>query len=541
MGEMNMGEMQEMYRKAELELESAKRANKAKTDFLSSISHDMRTPLNDILGLTSLLKENITDEDARHDLEELELSGKYLLNLINDTLDVNRIANGNLEMHPAVFDGRTIYQNAVSLAKTCMKGRNVTLNIHAEKIPFTLLYVDAGRLEQVIMNLFSNAVKFTPDGGSIDVTLSNLSVEEGFITDKLVVKDSGMGISSEFLPHIFETFSQENPSITGVSQGNGLGMAITKHILDLMNSTITVESEPGQGTSVTVILRLPIAKKEQIQRWKQSRIGVNNAYGLAGKRVLLCEDHPLNTQTAIRLLEAKGMLIEHAPNGEVAVNLFEHSRAGYYQLILMDIRMPIMDGIAATKKIRNMQHEDAKKIPIIAMTANAFAEDIKQTKDAGMNAHLSKPIQPEVLYRTMSELLGVYQEVDRQSILIVDDIETNRSVIRASLEEDYEILEAKNGREAMEIIENTPNLDAVITDIQMPEMNGIELIRTIRSNTKYRYLVIIANTQFGDPRQEEELLALGANDFVYKPMTSKIIEIRIRNALSSLVENISLW
>ena len=228
------------------------------------------------------------------------------------------------------------------------------------------------------------------------------------------------------------------------------------------------------------------------------------------------------------------MLVEHAENGQIGVDMFAHSVSNYYDAILMDVRMPVLDGLDAARTIRKLQRRDARVVPIIAMTANAFADDVKQTKDAGMDAHLSKPIQTDVLYRTLSELLKVDKDVRRKQILVVDDVEVNRAVIKSTLEDDYEIIEAENGKQALDILSHNRGIDAVITDVQMPEMDGVELISEIRKTEKYRHVVIIANTQFGDPEQEEKLLALGANDFVYKPTTPKIVEIRVRNALARL-------
>ena len=396
---------QRQFQKIEIDLEAEKRANQAKTQFLSRVSHDMRTPLNGILGLTSLMKERVTDEDIKHDLLELEMSGEYLLDLINDTLDVSRIESGKLELHPSVADGRAVFQNAINLARTSIKEKKLTLNIKAEDIPFTLLYVDVSRIEQVVMNVLGNAVKFTPEGGTIDVTLENLAVQDGVITDRLIIKDSGIGMSPEFLPHIFEAFSQADASKTSTTKGTGLGMAITKQIIQRMGGDISVESEQGKGTTFTIILKMPMASEEQTAEWNSRTDGGSEYTKLAGKRVLLCEDHPLNTQIATRILETKEIVVEHAENGQVGVDCFIQSPANYYDAVLMDIRMPVMDGIEAAKAIRSLHREDAASIPIIAMTANAFADDIEQTKDAGMNAHLSKPVQREKLYQTLAELI----------------------------------------------------------------------------------------------------------------------------------------
>lgn len=525
--------IKEEEQKEEIEraLEKAETANRAKTAFLSRVSHDMRTPLNGILGLTTLLKDNVTDQEIADDLSELKLSGKYLLNLINDTLDMSRIESGRLELHPTVCDGKTLFNTALGLAKSGLEAKRIDFHVHADELPFTVLYVDVERIEQVVMNVLGNAIKFTPEGGKIDVTMTNVSIENGVITDQLTIQDTGIGISEEFLPHIFEAFSQEDATRTSSYQGTGLGMAITKQILQLMGGDISVTSELGKGSCFTITLKMQIASEEQIENWKTNETNVEDSFDLFGKRILLCEDHPLNTQIATRLLEAKGAHVEHAENGKIGVEMYEKSVPGYYDVILMDIRMPVMDGIEATKAIRALPRRDARLIPIIAMTANAFSEDVAQTRDAGMDAHLSKPIQTEMLYKTISSLLHVDHNFRRKTVLVVDDVDINRATIRSSLENDYDILEADNGKSAMKLLERTHGIDVVITDIQMPEMDGIELIKKIRSKEEYRHIVIIANTQFGNTNQEERLLEIGANDFVYKPTTPKIVEMRVRNAL----------
>ncbi len=333
-------------------LDSAEMANQAKTDFLSRVSHDMRTPLNGILGLTTLLKENITDEKALQDLQQLELSGQYLLNLINDTLDVSKIESGKLELHPTVCDGKTIFQSVLNLARPNIQAKQLQFYLHAEGLPFSTLYIDVGRVEQIVMNILGNAVKFTPNGGRIDFYMRNVSIENDVITDEIVVEDTGIGMSAEFLPHLFEPFTQENSTRTSLYQGTGLGMAITKRIVELMGGDISVESAPGKGTRFTFTLKLPIATEAQIAEWKRCRKADMDDHILCGKRVLLCEDHPLNATIAMRLLKNKGIHVEHAENGDIGVEMFANSAIDYYGAVLMDIRMPVLDGIDAAKRIR---------------------------------------------------------------------------------------------------------------------------------------------------------------------------------------------
>ena len=521
-------------KRLQVALDEAQAANRAKTDFLSRVSHDMRTPLNGILGLTNLMRSTVADDRIRQDLAQMELSGQYLLNLINDTLDVSRIENGKLELHPTVCDGRRLFNNVIRLVQPSLAEKQIHFVLHADNLPFSTLYMDVGRVEQIFMNVLGNAVKFTPAGGQVEVRVTNLSVADGVIVDSFTVRDNGIGMSAAFLPHLFEPFAQENNATTNAKQGTGLGMTITKQLIELMGGRLSVESERGKGTCVSFTLPLRVATEAQIREAQVAGHQRQDDGVLKGKRVLLCEDHPLNAQIATRLLNAKGVLVEQGANGKDGLQMFEASSTGYYDAILMDIRMPIMDGNETARAIRKLPRSDAKTVPIIAMTANAFESDRREALLAGMNEHLSKPIEPEKLYQTLEKLMKLERTFARKKILVVDDVEANRAVIRASLMKDYDVIEAENGKLALDYLQAHHWVDAVITDIQMPEMDGLELIRRIRSMEPYRRTVIIANTQFGDPEQEESLLALGANDFVYKPTTPRIIEIRVRNALHAL-------
>ena len=511
----------------------AEKENRAKTDFLSRISHDIRTPLNGILGLARLLKIDIDKKntEALADVQQLELSGYYLLNLINDTLDVSKIESGRIELKPAVCDSRVLFNNISNLIKPNMDAKHIKFHVNAEDVRFPLTYIDIGRVEQVSMNILGNAAKFTAEGGTVDYTVTVDKINDTMITYKIVVKDTGVGISKHFLPHIFEAFAQEEHNISSNLQGTGLGMTITKQLIELMGGEISVDSEKEVGTTFTYTLPMPLATETQIKEWREAKSLVMLNCSLEGKRVLLCEDNQINALIAVRLLENKGMLVDHAPNGKIGVEKFAASPHNFYDLILMDVRMPVMDGIEATVEIRRLPREDAQSIPIIAMTANAFESDVKQVKAVGMNRHISKPIDVEKFFTALEEELRLRRTLKKQVVLVVDDIEINRAIIKESLLNEYVILEAEDGDEALQILSKHPGIDALITDIQMPNMGGIELIRRVRSNPDYKHLTIVANTQFGDQDQEQHLLELGADDFVYKPTTPKIVEIRLRNAL----------
>jgi len=379
-------------------------ANQAKTDFLSRMSHDMRTPLNGILGLTALMNESRDVDEIHADLSQMKFSGQYLLNLINDTLDVSKIEKGKLELHPVICSGNELLENFLNLIRPNLQAKNITLNTHVSDMRFTTLYIDIGRVEQLFMNIVGNSIKFTPTGGTINFSMENLSCENGILRERVTIGDNGIGMSPEFLPHIFEPFSQEN-SNANQNKGSGLGMTICKHIVELMNGTISVSSEKGKGTQFVFTLDFPLATKEQLESQSMSNSSLENLDVLKGKRILLCEDHPLNAQIATRLLSKKGMITDHAENGRLGVEKFASSPVGTYCAILMDIRMPVMDGIEASKAIRALNRVDAASVPIIAMTANAFDDDIKSTQDAGMNAHLSKPIDVNELYNVLARLI----------------------------------------------------------------------------------------------------------------------------------------
>ena len=527
-------ELEKQKKQLQEAVAQADKANQAKSVFLSRISHNMRTPLNAILGLTTLLKASVTDRTIENDLLEIEISGLYLMNLINDTLDMNKIESGKLELNPIVCDGRTVFKTIVKLITPHVQSKNIEFRMHSDELPFSTLFIDVGRIQQVIMNIVGNAVKFTPEYGTIDFSITNLSVKDGIITDKIVIKDSGIGISPEFLPHLFEPFAQEDATRNSSQQGTGLGMSICKYLIDLMGGSLSVKSEVGKGTAITIILPMRIATDKQIEDWKKAKAIPNDNSALNGRKVLLCEDHPLNANIAKRLLEYKGMVVEHAENGQIGVKMFEKSETDYYDAILMDIRMPVMDGLEATKVIRSLPREDAARIPIIALSANAMDDDISSEKQVGINAHVSKPIQADLLYGTLSSYVREKTNIKRPRILIVDDMEVDRNVVKAVIKKEYDVLEAEDGYKALELLKQHRGIVAIVTDIKMPKMDGIELIQKIRSNHAWNHIAILVNTLFGDTEQEERLLELGTNDFIYKPTTPKILALRIKNALRKI-------
>lgn len=375
-------------------------AKKAKKAFLSGISHDMKTPLHGILGLCSLMLKRVTDPCLYNDLLQIKGSGEYLLELITDALDASSIESGHLTLHPCVCDASQIPQNIQTLTTPMLKEKNLSLNLHADPFPHSLLYLDMGRVMQIFLSILSNAVHFSKPNTSIDCTISLLSVAQNNLTLRVTVRDYGIGMSQEFLQHIFEPFSQENPSAASYRRA-GLGMVIAKALVEQMCGSIQVESEQGCGTTVTFTIQLPTAA--QIQ--KLSFPPQENAKALQGTHVLLCEDHALNIAILSRLLADRGVTVTVAKDGKLGYEAFLCAPPGTYQMIFMDIRMPVMDGLAATRAIRSADHPQAKTIPIVAITANNLPETAEEGRLAGMTAFLPKPIRPEQLYKSMLELL----------------------------------------------------------------------------------------------------------------------------------------
>ena len=384
-------------------LEAAERANGAKSEFLANMSHDIRTPMNAIIGLTSIAKDECRDENILSYLEKIEGSGKFLLSLINDILDVAKIESGSLDLKPRLM-GLDELDDAINTnIRPLMESRNIRFHYEKEA-KISGIYVDVVRFYQIFFNILSNAAKYTPERGEVVFWIRCLRKEDDVEWVRFIVKDTGIGMSEEFVEHAFEPFVQETRRERAQQwRGTGLGLTIVKKLVDLMEGHIYIHSVLGKGTSVVVDLPLRLAEFHQ-ESHRENKM--NRIDALRGKQVLLVEDNEINTFVARRILESHGIEVEHAKNGQEAVSMVEASEWGYYDLILMDIRMPVMDGLEATEHIRCMEREDAKHMPIIAMTANAYDEDMQKSLHAGMNAHLSKPIEPSVLLDTLLKYLA---------------------------------------------------------------------------------------------------------------------------------------
>lgn len=382
-------------------LEEAHRASRAKTEFLSRMSHDMRTPMNAIMGLSNLALDSQNMQEMLGYMKSINESGRQLLYLINDTLEMSRIEQEKFALKPEPIMASDMFAEIVSTIKVLAKEKGVDFQIDVSSIEDVCLLADKLRISQIFINILSNAVKFTDSGGTVRFVVSCIKKTKTHASFQIVVEDTGIGISEEFLPHIFEAFQQENQEITSNYMGTGLGMSIVKKLVDAMDGTIEISSQKGIGTKITVTVSFRYDEKASAENRKPVFM-----YDFAGKRILLCEDHPMNRKIAVKLLEKEGCIVEVAENGKAGLTKFLQSMPGSLDAILMDIRMPVMDGMDATRQIRASGHPDAKSIPIIAMTANAYAEDVRLCLDAGMNAHLSKPIETAKLYQTLSQCIG---------------------------------------------------------------------------------------------------------------------------------------
>ena len=383
----------------EIVAKKAESAAQAKSEFLSRMSHDIRTPMNAIIGLTHLAEEEENLQKVKEYLYNIDTSSDFLLGLINDILDMSKIENGELTLKEDSYT-KEEFRNAINtVIKPLMDKKDIhfifRLAANAECIR-----VDRLRYNQIFFNLLSNAAKFTPKGGTVEFTTEELPPLDGKKGIRFHIKDNGIGMSKEFLPHLYNPFSQERAKGGEDVKGTGLGLPIVKSLVDIMGGNISVTSEIGKGTEFIVELYVPEAEPAE-------KIPVSDAMGenLKGARILLVEDNDINIYVAQLILEKAGCVVEIAKDGKEAVEHFEASEKNYYDAILMDVRMPVMNGIEATKTIRALDREDAATVPIIAMTADAFDEERKKTIEAGMNYHLSKPIEPKVLYQVLLEYM----------------------------------------------------------------------------------------------------------------------------------------
>ena len=386
----------------QLAVQRETKANLAKREFLFNMSHDIRTPMNAIIGFTALAQTHIDDRGQVEDyLKKISVSSQHLLSLINDVLDMSRIESGKVTLEAKPVHLPELVHELRDIIQAVVSEKDLSLTLDTVGVENEDVIADPLRLEQILINVLANAVKFTPDGGQIGLWIVQKdTAPAGYADFEFHIKDNGIGMSEEFQKHIFEQFARERTSTVSKIQGTGLGMAITKSLVDMMGGRITVKSEQGKGSEFTISLRFPIGEAKTGQTPPAAK-----ASAFTGKKLLVVEDNELNLEIASTLLKEAGFEVDTAENGKIAVEKVEAASAGRYDLILMDIQMPEMDGYEATRRIRALP--DAKKaaLPIVAMTANAFEDDRKNALHAGMNGHIAKPLDIQKLFQVLSELL----------------------------------------------------------------------------------------------------------------------------------------
>ena len=391
--------------KIERAAKRAEEASEAKTRSLFNMSHDLRTPMNAIIGFSDLLEKHLDDKEKVHDyIKKIQLSGSFLLSLINYVLEMARIESGKATLRTEVGDAQELLGALNAVFEPAVEKKRLKYNCTLD-VEHRFIICDVTKVREIVLNIISNSVKYTPEGGSVTVQIKEIPWEkEGWTAYRILVEDTGIGMGAEYLPHIFEEFTRERTSTESKVVGAGLGLPIVKALIDLMGGTIQVESERGKGSKFEVILPFEIASEEEV---KDSYVKKEEKlYNRSKeKRILLAEDNELNAEIAITILEENGFKVERAEDGCKCVELFSEKPAGYYSTILMDIQMPNMDGYTASRKIRGMEREDAKAIPIIALTANAFDEDRNKAFAAGMNGHIAKPIDVGRMVRSIGALV----------------------------------------------------------------------------------------------------------------------------------------
>ena len=405
--------LQEEQNKALLSAyESARQASRAKSDFLANMSHDIRTPMNAIMGMSTIARRNIHDPEKLEDcLNKIDASSKHLLSLINSVLDMSKIESGKVVFVEEVFQLDQMIEDIKRIVQPQAEKKDIQFTGEYETLQGVMVKSDPIRIRQVLLNIVGNAIKFTPEKGKVHCSGSKvLSIYDGYSTFEFTCEDNGIGMDQEFVDKIFQPYERSKNVTSNEIEGSGLGMFISKNIVEMMNGEIYVESKKGEGTKFTVIFHLKeISEQPEKEKTEQNEEAQIAFDAMKGKRILLVEDNDMNREIAQEFLTEEGILVENAVNGKEAVEKMEQSSLYYYDLILMDIQMPVMNGYEASAAIRRMDREDSG-LPIIAMTANAFSDDIRQAKEAGMNEHIAKPIDVSVMFSVLSDWMNDKRE-----------------------------------------------------------------------------------------------------------------------------------
>lgn len=396
--------------------EQAKEASEAKTRFLFNMSHDIRTPMNAIIGFSDLLGKNLKNEEkAREYLGKIKSSGNFLMTIIDQVLEKARIESGTAVLKMQAENLSEMFYSVNTVFESAIQSKEIQYSIDTN-IQHKYAVCDKTKLQEIYLNIVSNAIKYTPNGQAIHVNITETASDDKKAWYVFICEDTGIGMKQEYLPHIFDEFSREHTATENKVVGTGLGLSIVKSFVELMGGKIYVESEQGKGTKFTVEIPLEIASEEDVYKKKESEQSVISDKSI-GKRILLAEDNELNAEIAIELLKEEGILTDWAKDGQECCDMLGQAEDGYYALILMDIQMPRLNGYEATAKIRQMENRKKAAIPIIAMTANAFAEDIQMAKNAGMNGHIAKPLDGEKMITVLKQCLA-----DNSDVKIQEDL-----------------------------------------------------------------------------------------------------------------------
>ena len=521
-----------MNKRLQVTAREAKSANKAKTDFLSTMSHDIRTPMNAIIGLTTIAEKNIGDaESTGESLRKIRLAGNHLLTLINDILDISKVESGKLKLSPLTFSIVETVENLVNISQPMIKEKNLEFSFHIDRMEKEYLYADQLRLNQIYINILSNAIKYTEPGGKVSVDMrEEKSAVPGCIRLVYIVADTGIGMSQEYMETMYQPFSRQIDSRVNSIQGTGLGLAITKRMVELMGGTIECVSEQGKGTTFTVTLDITEADRQR-ENMQLDHIDV-----------LIVDDDEVMLQTAADTLASLGATTEQTGSGLEALGMIEHRhRSGKdYDVIIVDWKMPGFDGIDTIKKIRS---EIGAKIPILLISAYDWSDIEDKAKDAGANGFVSKPLFRSTLYDKINSLIGKesksiepeedYSDLQGLHILVAEDNDINWEIISAMLGMFGITTErAENGRICVEKVRNADKgrYALVFMDIQMPEMNGLDATRTIRKleDPLVASIPIVAMTADAFSENVTECLNAGMNGHIAKPIDVKLVIKEIR-------------
>ena len=510
----------------------AESANKAKTDFLSTMSHDIRTPMNAIIGLTTIAEKNLDDREAvSENLRKISLASNHLLTLINDILDISKVESGKLNLSPLTFSIAETAENLVNLSQPMIKEKNINFSFRTNRMEKEYLYADQLRLNQIYINILSNAIKYTEPGGSVAVDLrEEKSGKEGCVKLVYRVSDTGIGMSPEFMEKMYQPFSRQTDSRVNSIQGTGLGLAITRQMVELMDGAIECRSEVGKGTTFTITLDVPVAEK-QLEEMRFEAVDV-----------LVADDDPIMLETAVDTLESLGITAEKAKNGLEALEMTNrrHAAGKDYSVVILDWKMPDMDGIETIRRIRA---EVGDRIPILLTSAYDWSDIEDEAKGAGANGFISKPLFRSRLYEKINELLGTeakavepedsYSDLAGMKILVAEDNDINWEIISAMLDMfGISSERAENGRICVDRMTEAGegSYDLIFMDVQMPEMNGLDATRNIRrlENKWAASIPIIAMTANAFSEDVAECLAAGMNGHIAKPIDMKLVFKEIR-------------